>query len=206
MPDVFVSSMPEGAPENKKKVAPPNPLSALMLAPKGVFFQNQESDEEIILLLRRHWITNLPWILVGGLMFLAPLLVSLLISIFGFSLPIPVSTLVVGQAFWYLISFGYLFINFLIWYFNAQLVTNERIVDIDFHDIVYKEVSATQLDKVQDVTFRMGGVIPHIFDYGDVLIQTAGTEPNFDFLAVPQPDLVARKIGDLVENAGGGRI
>ena len=53
------------------------------------------------------------------------------------------------------------------------------------------------------VTFRVGGVIRHIFDYGDVLIQTAGTAPNFDFLAVPKPAFVADKIGDLAREKGG---
>ena len=234
MPDIFVAS-PTGQPDKKEKkiertppatleeqvvgeekpVSPPktdlpqkssSPLLALMVNPRHVRFQNQEENEEVILLLRKHWITNLPWITVGSLMLLAPFLISFLVSLSNLSFQIPFSILLVGEVFWYLLSFGYLFINFLIWYFNTDIVTNERIVDIDFHSLIYKEVSTTKLEKVQDVTVKMGGVIRQIFNYGDVFVQTAGEEPNFDFRAIPKPAWVAHKVGELMETAGEGGV
>ena len=53
------------------------------------------------------------------------------------------------------------------------------------------------IDKIQDVTYKMGGVIRTLFNYGDVMIQTASEVPNFDFLAVPYPDKVAKVLQDL---------
>lgn len=223
MPDVFVApthdqEKEKDIPEEMVKTIPPkeessgkansgeksfSPLSALMVNPHHLNFEAQEAGEKVVLLLRRHWVTNLPWIFVGGLMFLAPPFISLASSLLNLPFQLPLGTVFVAQAFWYLLSFGYLFVNFLIWYFNAYLVTNHRIVDIDFHSLTYKEISATELEKVQDITFRVGGAIRHIFDYGDVLIQTAGTAPNFDFLAVPKPAFVADKIGDLAREKGG---
>lgn len=184
---------------------PSSPLAALMVNPPGVYFQNQEREEAVILLLRRHWITNLPWILVGALMLVMPLLASLLFLTLNFPLQFFTPYIFVGGAFWYLISSGYLFINFLIWYFNADVVTNERIIDISFHNLIYKEVSTTRLEKLQDVTLKMGGTLRQIFNYGDVFVQTAGTEPNFNFLAIPKPAWVARKLGELMERASGGK-
>jgi hypothetical protein len=43
----------------------------------------------------------------------------------------------------------------------------------------------------------MGGAIRTIFNYGDVLVQTAGEVPNFDFLAVPNPDKVVKVLQEL---------
>jgi hypothetical protein len=43
----------------------------------------------------------------------------------------------------------------------------------------------------------MGGVVRTIFNYGDVLIQTASEVPNFEFLAVPKPDQVVKVLQDL---------
>ncbi|MBI4100674.1 PH domain-containing protein [Candidatus Microgenomates bacterium] len=212
MPDIFVAQPPslsketeEEKPLEKKPVnnfASTPPLSAFMLHPKGVCFKNQDPDEEVLILLRRHWVTNVPWITFGIFMFLVPAILTLVNVFLGINFDISSSTIWIARIFWYLVTFGYLLINFLIWYFNVHLVTNERLVDIDFHNLLYKEVSSAQLDKIQAVTFKMGGVVRHIFNYGDVFIQTAGTEPNFDFLAVPKPAMVSDKIGEILEELG----
>lgn len=210
MPDIFVSPLkadPSLEPssvsstENNLDQKSRSPFSALMINPRNVNFQDQDKDEEVLLLLRRHWVTNLPWIFTGSLMLLLPFIFPLVSSFLTLQLSLQV--LVAGWIFWYLLSFGYFLLNFLIWYFNADLVTNKKVVDIDFHNLTYKEVSSTHLGKVQDVNFRVGGVIRHIFNYGDVFIQTAGSEPNFEFHAVPKPAFVADKLTDLMSAAGG---
>ena len=43
----------------------------------------------------------------------------------------------------------------------------------------------------------MGGVIRTIFNYGDVIIQTAAEIPQIDFEAVPNPDRVSRILREL---------
>lgn len=210
MPDIFVAPqepMPKakgaGELQPRKAQGEPFPLAALMVNPSGIHFQDQEEEEEIILLVRRHWVTNLPWILMGGLMFLVPFFISLFLPLVAPTFQIPLNFYLVAGSFWYLLSLGYLYLNFLIWYFNAHLVTNKRLVDIDFHNLTYKEVSSTSLERIQDVSFRVGGVIRHLFDYGDIFIQTAGTEPNFEFNAVPKPAFVADKLTDLM---GGKKV
>ena len=98
---------------------------------------------------------------------------------------------------WYLITTAYFLESFLTWFFNVYIVTDERIIDIDFYNLIYKEVSDANIDKIQDVTYKMGGVVRTLFNYGDVLIQTASEVPNFDFLAVPHPDKIVKVLQDL---------
>ena len=213
MPDVFVAPSTSLPQEEEPTALPaqavlpqksPAPFAALMVNPTRVYFQNQDQDEQIILLLRKHWVTNLGWVITSFLMLLLPPFLAVFVPLLNLPLEISPSTLWLGQIFWYLVTFGYLFINFLIWYFNAHLVTNKRVVDIDFHNLTYKDVAATRIELIQDVTFKVGGVIRNIFDYGDVFVQTAGTEPNFEFQAVPKPAFVADKISDLMAVERGG--
>jgi hypothetical protein len=89
------------------------------------------------------------------------------------------------------------FEKFLNWYFNVYIITTERIIDVDFISLLYKQVSEAQIAKIQDVTYTMGGLARAVFNYGDVLIQTAGELPNFDFLAVPHPNKVAAVIAEM---------
>lgn len=169
------------------------PLSAFCFYPDGINFENRESQEKIILFLRQHPIVNIPWIIVVLLMLLAPFFVSE----FPLFLNVPSNFLFIFVLMWYLLVTAFTIEKFLTWFFNVYIVTDERIVDIDFYNLIYKEVSDAKIDKIQDVTYNMGGVVRALFNYGNVLIQTASEVPNFEFLAVPKPDKVARILQDL---------
>ncbi len=169
------------------------PLASFLMRPDGVSFETREEQEQIILFLRKHFITNIPWIFISFVMFSVPTIVMT----FGMLNTIPSNFRFIFILIWYLISTAYTLESFLTWFFNVYIVTDERIIDIDFYNLTYKEVSDANLDKIEDVTYKMGGVIRTLFNYGDVLIQTAAEITNFDFLAVPYPDKVVKVLQDL---------
>jgi uncharacterized membrane protein YdbT with pleckstrin-like domain len=76
-------------------------------------------------------------------------------------------------------------------------VTDRRIVDIEQDGLFHRKISELSLDEIQDVSARVNGPFATLFHYGDVLIQTAGTLPNFIFTAVPHPYRVSKEIADL---------
>lgn len=170
-----------------------NPISAYCYYPDHVNFVGADDQEKIVLLLRRHPITNLGWIFTSILMFATP---AVFVA-FGFLSTIPFELLTVGLLFWYLISFAFTFEQFLTWFFNVYIITDERVFDVDFINLVYREITDANLDQIQDVTVKVGSVIRTIFDFGDVHIQTAAAIAEIDFQAVPHPDLVAQVLREL---------
>jgi hypothetical protein len=165
-------------------------LSTFCTNPIGVSFQNQKSDEDIILFLRAHFITNIGWIFLASIFVLIPIIILLILPSFGISL-IPfqnsISLTIILTIFYYMIVFSYVFINFLHWFYNSFIVTNQRVVDIDYSDIVLHNISLTKLTHLQDVTYSQSGFIPSFFNYGNIFVQTAGTEVNFEAYSVPKP-------------------
>ncbi|MBU0572664.1 PH domain-containing protein [Patescibacteria group bacterium] len=168
-------------------------LSAFSYLPKKVNFETRDKEEKVVLLLRRHPVTNFSWIVIGALMIVAPAV----LSIFPLLSFLPDEFQLIAILGWYLITTAFFMENFLTWFFNVNIITDERIIDIDFFNLIYKQVSDTNIDKIQDVTYTMGGVARTLFNYGDVFVQTAAEVPNFDFLAVPNPDKVAKILQDL---------
>ena len=168
-------------------------LSAFNYLPKRVDFETRDKEEQVILLLREHPLTNFSWIFIVVLMIIAPIV----LSIFPLLTFLPQEFQLIAVLGWYLITTAFLLENFLTWFFNVNIITDERIIDIDFFNLIYKQVSDTNIDKIQDVTYTMGGVARTLFNYGDVFVQTAAEVPNFDFLAVPNPDKVAKILQDL---------
>lgn len=170
--------------------------------PQDVTFEAQGKGETIVLLLRKHFITNTGWIIITIVLAFIPLLVISGIFNFNFVFSITGKEVTALTIIWYLFLFGYAFQQFLIWYFNIYIVTNQRIVDVDFYQLLYKRVSAAELEEIQDVTFTMGGVAQATFNYGDVMIQTAAETEQFEFEKVPKPAIVQKTILDLAKSNG----
>lgn len=216
MPDIFVNSPTPNLPPKPSPIVPdtspatppafpkyhPSRFSAFALYPDKVRFETKEREEKVVLLLRQHPLVNVPWILLVIAMLLAPLLVGRL-GILAF-LP-PGFELIIILA-WYLLTLAIAMENFLDWFFNVYIVTNLRIVDIDFVNLIYKNVSDANIDKIQDVTYNMGGVIRTVFNFGNVVIQTAATIEQFEFDAVPNPARVVKILEDLRIGKGGRRF
>lgn len=223
MPDIFIAepnNVPPALPEaptaleekakSKQKLFlsedvpavfknPVHLFSAFRKDPDGITFRDQENQETILLFIRHSFITNIRWIIVGIFLTILPLLISLSVGFFQNPLPsLPGKFYLMIGALYYLFVATYFYINFITWHFNIALVTNRRIIDINFSNLVYKDVAATKLNLVQDVSFAQVGAIRTFFDYGDVLVQTAGTLDNFTFESAPQPENIVHIIEDLI--------
>lgn len=171
--------------------------------PEGIRFETQEPGESIILLLRRHWITNFFWLAITILLLVLPIIIFPLVAISGIipkQFPNSFLTLIIFT--WYLLTFSYILVNFVLWYFTVAIVTNERIVEIDFVNILYKKFAETRIARIEDVTNRTGGFIRALLDYGDVIVQTAAKEVMFEFHSIPHPEQVVRIINELMVKEG----
>lgn len=171
-----------------------NPLAAFYFMPAKVNFETKERKEKIVLMVRKHPVTNVPWLFVTVVFLLLPRLFVFLPVI----AQLPSEYRLVLSMVWYLIVIAYVLENFLDWFYDVNIITDERVVDIDFHNLIYKQVSDAKLDKIQDITYNQGGVARTLFNYGDVFIQTAAEVPAFEFLAVPRPDRIVAILRDLI--------
>lgn len=169
-------------------------IASYIVKPRRVRFETQGRTERIFLLLRKHPITQVPWIFTAFFLSLVPLfLIPLLIELEFFPGFVTGNLIIFIIFFWYTAIFGYSFMQFLLWFFNVNIVTNQRIVDIDFPYLLHKESTATRISQIEDITHRRIGFVRTTFNFGDVYVQTAGAEPNIEFLDVPRPsDVVAR--------------
>lgn len=174
-------------------------ISAYCDHPQAVKVADLQDDEEILLYLRRHFVTNVPWIIraIGSALVFPFLFYINSFGIIDISF-IPYNFIIFATILYYQIVFSYMFVKYLSWYYNISLVTNKRIIDIDFSSLIYENVAATKLSQLEDVSYSQIGIIRSIFDYGDVTLQTAGTVSGFDFLAVPHPEKIIKTINNLI--------
>ncbi|HEX7456148.1 MAG TPA: PH domain-containing protein [Candidatus Nanoarchaeia archaeon] len=155
----------------------------------NVRFEGEEAGEETLFVLRAHPITNLGWILTTAVVLILPIVVSILLLFLRVkTIPLSIPTMVLGMLVWFLMILGVAFQQFVRWYFNLYILTNKRIVDIDFFGLFHRRVSQCTLESIQDVTYTKAGILHNFLDYGDLHLQTAATQAHFDFISIPDPE------------------
>jgi len=117
---------------------------------------------------------------------------------------LPSKYVFISTMFWYLLTFIYAFEKFLHWYFNVFIVTNQRVVDIDFNNMLNKHFAEAGIDMIQDVSSTVKGVSGTFFNYGTILIQTASEINEITFEDVPNPEKIIKVLQELREGYGGG--
>ena len=202
MPEIFVASDNENKVEKNNLPEIPAEgrhglFSAFRFHPKNVNFETKEKEEKVILMLRQHPITNLGWILMSVILFLCPPIFQRT----GLLNLLPVGYPLVIKLAWYLVTFAYAMEGFFKWYFNVFFVTTRRVIDVDFFNLINKRVSDAEIEKIQDVSYSTSGPIGTIFNFGDVLIQTAAELQELSFERVPNPEKVAGILDKLREEA-----
>jgi len=178
-------------------------LSSVLVNPDVFNFEERDNEEEILLVARPHWFTNLSWILISSLMLIAPALLKFIPIINE----IPTKYTSLGTLVWYLLTFAIIFENFLSWYFDVFIITDKRIIDIDFNNLLDKKFSEAKLSMIQDVTSRVSGLGQTMFNYGTIYIQTAAEVSYITFEKVPHPEKIIKilqLLRDRKENNKGG--
>lgn len=89
-----------------------------------------------------------------------------------------------------------------VWYWNAGIVTSERVVDIDQRGFFDRAVSEAPYDKIQDVSYKIKGVFGTVFNIGAVIIQTAGASSTIELLDVGDPKDVHHAITEAMSQVG----
>ncbi len=157
---------------------------------KNYSFQ-KDPDEKIIFKVHRYWIT-LVLSFVKALISIVAL--ALLIYFIGPARVYSSITLLAILGIWFLITSVYIFFEWAVWYLDLYILTTKRIVDIEQRGLFSRQVSETSLDRIQDVTFEVKGVLATFFNYGNVRVETAGSETVISLDQVQNPERLQKTI------------
>ena len=156
-------------------------------------FETHEQQEKVILLLRQHWATQIGWLLAALALIFLPLALNWVPLLDFLTAGYQLMALVI----WYLLLLAFVYEKFITWVFHVFIITDERIIDINFTNLLHKEVSEAKIDNIEDVTYTQGGVSRAVFDFGDVACQTAAEQRQFVMENVPRPNRVVKILNEL---------
>lgn len=82
---------------------------------------------------------------------------------------------------------------------SKLIITNKNLTQIIQHGLFVRQVSELSMADVEDVSAAKKGIFATIFDYGDLLVETAGETDNFRFSFCPKPDIYGKIVLDARE-------
>ena len=175
---------------------------SFMSFPKELNFHGKEKGEQVVLIVRSHWIVTVPYLFLAILIFVLPFVLASLMPTFFSSIALLISLIITSL----LVSLGIMVSTFVKWFYTVHIITDQRVVDLDFTSIMSHSMAEAQLEKIEDVTHKQLGVVGSIFDVGSVYIQTAGAQNEIEFSNVPRPREIHDILFDLLELKQKGEI
>lgn len=176
----------------------------LVIRPNRLTFVTQNKGEKVYALIRKHWLSNIGWVINDILYTLIPIVIIIVLGLFGVDIPSYVGWRVytITLALYYSFIFTGVVRNLVNWYFNIYLVTNERLIAYKFNTgTVSKSINETRLDLISDVKGSDAGILAAFFDLGNLTIFTEAERNQIVLSQIPEPTLVRDIIADLAKVA-----
>jgi hypothetical protein len=151
-----------------------------------------QSGESVVLLCRRHvvfLISKMAGVVLAALLPIAALLLIVYLvndGLDGTAGKIAGAISIAWALFW-------LVRGYFTWYRyqnDIWVVSNQRIVDSTKRHWFHHRMASADLVNVEDMSVHRSGMLPTIFNFGDLRCQTAGAQGNFVLSGIPNPTKV----------------
>jgi len=163
---------------------------------------NLNPDEQIVLIVRKHWIAIVGQVAILIFVIIIPLLLLFLLPLFVPGFPSwqaghIVYLYTLAYAALLMISWVTFFFSWTQYHLDIWVVTTHRIFLVEQRSMFYREISSLTLDKIQDLTIDINGFLPTMLKFGDILIETAGEHKNFEFINAKNPEAIKIAINSI---------
>lgn len=162
---------------------------------------NEHSDEPVLIFTHRHWASFLSQIVTAVVLTMLPLL--FLVIYYNSETLTTLSNqmiVIIGMSAYFLIITMYIFVEWITYYSNILIVTERTLIDVNQKTLFIRQISHLHLRQIEDISSEIKGFLPTIFNYGSVIIQTAGAQEYNMIVDIPNPQEIASQILELHKN------
>lgn len=160
-----------------------------------------DAEEELITEIRKHPVGLAIVLATGGFVMLMLLLSGVFLGVVDFDAILGLQDanslrplLVIFMFMFVLATAVMTFIAAFLYQSNVIFITSEKIAQVLYRSLFNRKISQLSIGDVQDVTVTQKGLLAHYFDYGTLIIETAGEQENYQFSYVPKPYQVSKQI------------
>jgi len=150
-------------------------------------FDEQRSDEKVIIMSRRH-----PWVLVKSGIVIVVIVVLIFLSFLIWGASLISSIALIGGL---IVIAIFSLIRWLIYINDFFILTNQRIISIEQRGLFFRRVSETELENIYNLVYEINGFFASLMNFGTIKISTVGDEiSTIDLQFIENPHFVHEKI------------
>lgn len=149
-------------------------------------FDGQRADEDTIFVIKRH-----PWVLANAGFWVIGFIIVVVIFVLFFGLSNLTSILIIALVLFFVI-FG--FYQWFVYNNYLYVLTNQRIIIIEQNGLFGRKITEAELEKIQNSTVEIKGLLKTLLNFGNVTLRTAGIDPVMVLNNVENPFEVQQSI------------
>jgi len=150
-----------------------------------LFRRHLDDDEEVIAVIHKHW-------LLGVRALLWPTVSFVLSWVLLYYVPFIV--MFYGVSLWSVLSIVWWLRNFFDYYLDAWIITDQGIIDLEWHGWFHRQSSRVLYSDIQGVSYEVQGLMGTMLRYGTVSVEKISTGTAISLSSVENP----RKIETLI--------
>ena len=159
-------------------------------------------NEQIVLVVRKHWIAIIGQIIVLICAIIIPLILLVVLPVFVPNFPSwqtgnMIYLYSLAYSLWLMLFWAIFFFAWTQYILDIWVVTTHRIFLVEQQAMFYREISSLTLDKIQDLTIDIDGFLSTMLKFGDILIETAGERKKLSFENAKNPEAVKIAINSI---------
>lgn len=154
-----------------------------------------QPGETIVALYRRHWF--LFFLIVFRAALAAAAVIAVPFAVLAFAPAVYHASapfLYLGAVLALEIIWVFFFLGVTDYYLDTWIMTDRRVLLVELKGLFDRTVSSVDYGNIQDIASRMTGLIPTLLNFGNVVIQSAGTFGEHTLSQVPRPNAVKEQI------------
>ena len=153
----------------------------IMIIGNRLFYRHIEDDEELILVVHKHWVLGIQ---------------HLLWPLFGFTAGVlflymfPFKVIYYLSALWAIAAMVWLLRNFYDYYLDAWIITDQGIIDVEWHGWFHRQSSRVLYSDIQGLSYEIEGIVGTVMRYGTISVEKISNGMVISLDSVKNPKVV----------------
>lgn len=149
-----------------------------MLVGEKHFRRHIEDDEQIIAVVHKHWVLGIKYLFVPLVSFIA----TWLLFVFA-----PVKFVFYISALGSIAALVWTLRNFYDYYLDAWIITNQGIIDVEWHGWFHRQSTRVLFSDIQGVSYEIQGVLGTVMRFGTIAVEKISTGSVISLESVKNP-------------------
>jgi len=150
-----------------------------------LFRTHLDDEEEIHAIIHKHWLLGVKVLFWPTVSFVASWIML-------YYVPFRMTFYII--SIWGIISLVWWLRNFFDYYLDAWIVTDQGVLDLEWHGWFHRQVTRILYSDIQGVSYEVQGVMGTLMNFGFVSIEKISTNVLVEMESVKCPKAVSRMI------------